>query len=134
MNQNVAKAYQQNAVLTASPGKLVELLWQGMMKFIKAAEDGFDESNFIKKNEIIHNNILKALAIVSELQAALKMDPATEFSSTMNRLYDFLAYKLQEANNKKDKNILVEIVPIVENISTAWTEMLQKDTVSVSNN
>lgn len=134
MNQNLAKTYQQNAVLTASPGKLIELLWQGMMKFIKLAEEGFNESNFVKKNEIIHNNILKAFAIVIELQAALKTNPETEFSATMNQLYDFLGHKLQEANSKKDKAILAEITPIVDSISTAWTQMLQNDSVKVSTN
>lgn len=127
MNQNLVKTYQQNAVLTASPGKLIELLWQGMMRFLKLAEEGFKESNFIRKNEIIHNNIMKAQAIIVELQAALKTDPETEFSVTMHRLYDFLSYKLQEANNKKDKNILLETMPIIENLSNAWTEMLQND-------
>jgi flagellar protein FliS len=134
MNPNqIAKAYQDNAILTASPGKLIEMLLKGMMKFLQEADHGFSESNVIQRNTLVHNNISKAQSIVVELQASLQMEPKTEFAVTMYRLYDFMSQKLQDANMQKNRLILQEVMPIAEEISTAWSEMLSKATQPTNN-
>lgn len=120
-----AKKYQENAILTASPGKLIQMLLDGTLKFVRNAEAGFSESNISKRNETINNNILRAQAIVSELQSNLNMQAGGEFAETMFKLYDFLHQKLQEANLNKIPEPLVDVQKILNEINDAWAEMLK---------
>ena len=65
------------------------MLFDGALRFMTAAEIGFQEENFARRNEQIHNNILRAQAIITELQATLNMEVGGEFSENLYRLYDF---------------------------------------------
>ncbi len=119
-----AKLYQTNAVLTASPGKLVQMLLDGTLRFIRSAEAGFNEPVLTKRNETVHNNILRAQAIIAELQANLNMEAGGEFAATMFRLYDFMHQRLQESNLKKTPEPLKDVEKILKDISEAWHQML----------
>lgn len=120
--------YQSNAVLTASPGRLIEMMLEGAIKFTRAAKAGFTEVNVVKRNEAIHNNLLKAQAIITELQASLNLETGSDFSSTMYRLYDFLHRKIQESNHTKTPEPLTEVEKILSEISDAWHQMLANNT------
>lgn len=127
------KKYQENTILTASPGKLIQMLFDGTLRFIKNAHNGFQETNLAKRNETINNNILRAQAIISELQATLNMESGGEFSQTMFKLYDFLHTKLQEANVNKIASPLEDAQKILLELNDAWTEMLKNTEAKAQN-
>ena len=84
----VAKSYKAQSVQTASPGKLVLMLFDGCLRFTLAAKRAFDEEEFTKKNEDINNNLIRAQNIVTELQSSLDMSvpgdlPGTLYSGCM---------------------------------------------------
>ena len=101
-----ARSYKNNAIETASPGKLILMLYDGTLRFIGEARKGFGEESYIRRNEIVNNNILRAQRIVVELQASLDMKVGGEFSETMYKLYDFVHDQLRDANVKKDESFL----------------------------
>ena len=100
----IFKSYTAQAIETASPGKLVLMLFDGALRFMNAAREGFNEENFMKRNELINNNLIKAQNIVAELQSSLDMDVPGELPGTLYKLYDFVYYQLQQANLKKRLN------------------------------
>ena len=122
--QGIAKSYQSNAVLTASPGKLVQLMLEGALRFVRNAKTGFEEEDYVKRNEIVHNNIQRAQSIVAELQASLNLKVQGDFAPTMYRLYDFVNRKLLEANHKKVAEPLDEVEKVLGEIEEAWSTML----------
>ena len=69
----IAKSYKAQSVQTASPGKLVLMLFDGYLRFTTAAKRAFDETDFTKRNEGVNNNLIRAQNIVTELQSSLDM-------------------------------------------------------------
>src|SRR5690242_7882581 len=97
-----AHAYRQNSVQTASPGQLILMLFDGALRFMGCALQGFEGSDPLSRNEAIHVNLVKTQAIIDELQLSLNMEVGGEFARTMSSLYDFLRGQLRDANLRKE--------------------------------
>lgn len=123
----VAKSYKAQSVQTASPGKLVLMLFDGCLRFTLAAKKAFDEEEFTKRNEDINNNLIRAQNIVTELQSSLDMSVPGDLPGTLFRLYDFVMHKLQQANLKKDPAPISEAEKIINELRDAWAEMLTQN-------
>jgi len=135
-SNNPLNIYRKTATTTASPGELVLMLFDGALRFMAAAEIGFQEENFARRNEQIHNNVMRTQAIITELQATLNMEKGGEFSENLYRLYDFMQDQLSQANREKNLDKIKVVVGFVQDIREAWAQMLlqtatEKATVSV---
>ena len=120
----IAKSYKAQSVQTASPGKLVLMLFDGYLRFTTAALNSFDEKDLTKKNEGINNNLIKAQNIVTELQSSLDMSVPGELPGTLYRLYDYVLYQLQQANLQKKSEPISEADKVISELREAWAEML----------
>lgn len=116
--------YRKTATTTASPGELVLMLYDGALRFMAAAELGFQEEHFARQNEQIHNNILRTQAIITELQATLNMEKGGEFSQNLYRLYDFMQDHLTQANREKNIEKIKVVAGFMQDIRDAWAQML----------
>jgi flagellar protein FliS len=120
-----ARTYRANSILTASPGQLVLMLYDGALKAVAIAKDAFawPEDN-PKRIETINQQLLKAQEILSELQSGLNLEGGGEFARTMYRLYDYHTRRLLEANIRKDVAPVIEVERLVRELRDAWAEML----------
>lgn len=123
-----ARAYQTQSVLTASPGQLVLMLYDGAIKFLNLAQEGFkipedDPTRF----QVINMNIQKAQNIIAELQSNLNREAGGELASTLDRLYDYYERRLFEANIKKKVEPIIEVERFIKELRDAWAEMLRKE-------
>ena len=123
---NPWQSYRQVATKTASPGQLVLMLFDGALRFLEQARAGFVLEDPLEFNLTIHNNIQKAVAIVSELNYSLNMEAGGEFAATMRRLYDYMDRRLHEANQYKREDYLIDVSRRLGIIRDAWKEMLEK--------
>jgi flagellar protein FliS len=121
---NKLNIYRKTATTTASPGELVLMLYDGALRFMAAAELGFQEEHFARQNEQIHNNILRTQAIITELQATLNMEKGGEFSQNLYRLYDFMQDHLTQANREKNIDKIKVVAGFMQDIRDAWAQML----------
>jgi len=120
----IAKSYKAQSVQTASPGKLVLMLFDGYLRFTTAAVNSFEETDLTKKNEGINNNLIKAQNIVTELQSSLAMSVPGELPGTLYRLYDYVLHQLQQANLQKKPEPIAEADKVIAELREAWAEML----------
>jgi flagellar protein FliS len=122
-----ARTYRANSVLTASPGQLVLMLYDGALRALRLARDGFSQSDANPRRfESINTNLLKAQAIIGELQGTLDHEAGGEFATTMYRLYDYYNRRLLEANLRKDPVPIEEVERLLRQVRDAWAEMLLK--------
>ena len=126
--RDFGRVYRANAILTASPGQLVLLMFDGALRSLALARAAFDrpKSDF-KRIEAINRELLKAQAIIAELSGSLNHDVGGEFAPTMSRLYDYYNRRLLEANLRKDVQPVIEVAKLLGDIRDAWAEMLQKN-------
>ncbi len=128
-----AKAYQTQSILTASPGQLVLLMYDGALRFIGQARAAFalPEEN-LSRIQTINTALLRAQAVISELRANLDFKAGGELATTLDRLYDYHLRRLQEANIRKDEAPLVEVEHLVRSLREGWAEMLLGNEIKVA--
>lgn len=120
-----ARAYQSQSVLTASPGQLILMLYDGALRFLQHARDALESPEETPKRiERININLIKAQDIIAELQSCLNMD-AGEYSKNLDRLYDYYLRRLFEANLKKKVAPVIEVEGLVRQLRDGWAEMLR---------
>ena len=120
-----ARTYRANAVLTASPGQLVLMLYDGALKALLLAREGFEmQPENPRRIALINEQLLKAQAILRELQDGLNLEAGGDFARTMHRLYDYHNRRLLEANIRKQVEPVLEVEKLVRELRDAWAQML----------
>ena len=119
-------SYRQVATQTAQPGQLVLMLFDGAIRFLERALLGFEHTDPLEFNVTINNNLLRALAIINELNASLDTDQGGEFAANQRRLYNYMEWRLQQSNLRKHKPGIVEIIGILGSLREAWAQMLKQ--------
>ena len=131
--QSYARTYRANAVLTASPGQLVLMLYDGALKALGIAREAFGrpEEDY-RRIEVINTQLLKAQAILNELASGLDLNAGGDVARTMQSLYEYHHHRLFEANLRKQVEPVVEVERLLRELRDAWAEMLAKQHTSVS--
>lgn len=125
--QNYARAYRANSILTASPGQLVLMLFDGALNALAIARTACDDSaGNPRQIEIVHTQLVKAQKIIAELQGTLNLEAGGEFARTMYGLYDYYDRRLVEANIKKESAPIAEVERLLGEVRNAWSEMLHE--------
>ncbi len=119
-NKHGYAAYANNKILTATPGELVLMLYEGAIKFCNIALDAIEKGDVEKT----HNNIVKVENIITEFQSTLnhKYPVAKDFE----QVYAYLQQRLTEANIKKDQDILNEVLEHLRGMRDTWKEVMKR--------
>ena len=123
---NKLNAYRVNAVRTASAENLVVMLYDGAIRFLGTAIRAFEKDDPLDFNLTVHTNITKTQAIIRELSRSLDVEKAGELGHSLISLYDYFDARLQDANIRKDKAILEEIIERIGELRDAWSESFNK--------
>lgn len=118
MGANALNVYQQNSVNTASREKLLLMLYDGLVRFIRQGITGIEEKDIKKVND----NFVKAQNIVLEFMATLNIEVGGEMAKSLNLLYDYMHRRLVEANVKKDVEIANEVLGFAEELKETFEE------------
>lgn len=119
---NPYEQYKRMQVETASPGRLLIMLYDGALKNLRLAQ----ESIVQKKTNQAHNYLIKAQNIVMELNLDLNMD-AGEIAMHLRGLYVYIHKRLVEANVKKDADIIQESIDLLTELKEAWDAIILKN-------
>jgi flagellar protein FliS len=111
--------YRSARVETASPVQVVVDLYRGAIRFMKQAV-AYDEEGKPGERGLV---LGRAHAVVSELQATLDRDHAPELCDELDRLYDFVLYRITEANVQADCTMLAPAIEVMETLESAWTQL-----------
>lgn len=120
MANNPYNEYLRNKVMTATPGELTLMLYEGAVKFGNIAIKAIEE----KDVETAHANIVKVQNIIDEFRRTLdfKYPVAQDFEN----VYSYLSRRLIEANIHKDKEIMEEVVKHLRSMRDNWKEVMKK--------
>ena len=118
-----SNSYRTLAVETAGPGRLILMLFDGALRFLHAAETGFEEEDLRERNEAINNNLIRVQNIVIELQRSLDLEQGGDFARNMYALYDFMMTQIMDANMKKQIEPIRTVGRLLGEIREAWQEL-----------
>lgn len=124
MNYQVAAAsYNQvkthSAVDDASPHKLIDMLFDGLLERISQAKGAMTHKN----TELKGSKINSAINIVNGLRENLDHDHGGELSQNLDGLYVYVQNLLSTAHRENDLNRLDEAATLIEDIASAWKQI-----------
>jgi flagellar protein FliS len=119
-NQSLAHRYREVAIKTANPLQLVVMLYDAAICSLLEAREHMDRKNIAGRSRSIN----KCIAIISELQSCLNLKAGGEIASSLDRLYDYMKRQIFKANVEQSSRPLVEIETILENLRSAWHELV----------
>lgn len=120
------QSYKKVATQTASPGQLILMLYEGAMNFLEKSLQGFHHDDPLQFNQTINNNVLRAQAIINEMNYSLNMERGGELALHFRRLYHYMDDRLREANVKKQKEPIEEVIRRLQILRDSWAEMLRQ--------
>jgi len=123
--RNGRNPYQAAAVTTASPGQLVVMLYDGVLKFVSIARAGCALSeDDPQRLKMVQEGVGRSLAIIDELRSTLNKDKGGAYAENLDRLYDYYARRLLKAQLSMDDAPLAEVEKLVIDLREGWTQML----------
>ena len=109
-----AMAYKRQQIMMASPAELTLMLYNGAIRFINESIMALENGDMPKS----HNANIKAQNIVREFMVTLDMQ--YEISQSWASLYEYIHYRLVQANLKKDREMLTEARGLLTELRDAW--------------
>ncbi len=112
-------SYKKNRILTASPGELVLMLYEGAIKFCNIGIVAIENKDYYKANM----NIQKAERIVAELRGSLDMKYPV--AKDFDNVYEYIGWVLLQANVKKSVDRLEEALKHLRTMRDTWKEVMK---------
>lgn len=109
-------AYQDSSIAMQSKERLVVLLYEGAVRFLKQAIEATERNDLSGKAYYLS----KATDIILELNASLNMEVGGEIAQNLRRLYDFMYNHLMEASTRKDSGRVWKVIELLEELNRGW--------------
>jgi flagellar protein FliS len=121
--QEALKHYRElgleTEVNSASPHRLIQLLFIGALDRLAVARDAIEHKNAMLKEE----QIAKVIGIVGGLRASLDMTSPGELPANLDQLYEYMEVRLLEASAANDVTMLDEVVELLRTLKSGWDEI-----------
>ena len=113
---NGVSAYQEASIITESKGRLIVMLYDGAIKFMRLAIQELEAQNYEAKGRYIN----RAQDIINELNTVLDVEAGGEVADNLRKLYLFMAHHLSQANAKRDPQMIREVISLMEELNKSW--------------
>ena len=117
------------SVVAADKLQLVLLMMQGALDGIATAKGNLERGEVSAKGE----QIGRAIQLIDGLRIVLDKDNGGEIAANLERLYEYAARRLLEANMSDSRKILDEIAGLLGEVKSAWEQIIrQADVIAVA--
>jgi flagellar protein FliS len=118
-----AKVGLETSVISASPHKLIVMLYDGALAAIKSAACHMAAGNIVEKGAAVS----KALDIINNgLRASLDKKAGGEIASNLDALYVYMTERLLTASLQNNAAMLEEVQTLLVDLRDAWTQIGEK--------
>jgi flagellar protein FliS len=117
MPRNGYEVYLQNEVLSASPLRLIQIMYSAALDSIAAARRSLRAGDIFARSRAI----TKAMRIVRELSRCLNTEAGGELSRNLANVYAYVTRLLIESNTRQIEAPLVEAEKLLSTLAEAWT-------------
>ena len=123
MNRNAYRQYSQVQIKTANKGKLIVMLYQGAIRFMKKALIQLEQKDMEGKGK----SLIRAQDIILELLYALDQDmlaKGNELALNLQRLYLYCYRRLVRANVDMNPEPIKEVAELMGSLLEAWEKVV----------
>ena len=112
------QAYRSSSVMTATPGQLVVMLYDGLARFLKQAEVFAEEGSWSHAND----RLTKADAILDELLITLDLENGGELAERLQAIYVYCKRLLIESRIERQTEPIRHAARLLGELREAWAE------------
>lgn len=123
------RQYTQRNVQTATPGQLVVMLYDGMIRFFTQARAAMESGDI----QVINNRVNRGLAIITELRCTLDMTQG-ELPERLAAIYDWCHDEVIDARIKNDVARLSRVIGMLADLRSSWAQIANTPRPDVSQN
>ncbi|PAF41967.1 flagellar export chaperone FliS [Helicobacter sp. 11S03491-1] len=120
---NAYSLYQQNSVSVESPAKLIEMLYEGILRFASQARRHMEAQDIEKKIYYIN----RATDIFTELLNILDYEKGGEVATYLTGLYTHQIKLLTQANVENNSQKVEMVINVAKGLLEAWREIHQNE-------
>lgn len=113
--------YLESQITTATPAKLVEMLYTGAINFLETAKRAIEE----KDMDLAHTKIVRVQDIIMELNICLDLEKGGDISENLRSLYMFMYNQLVQANTKKEPERITSIQKLLVDLKETWIQAMK---------
>lgn len=110
--------YTQNNVGIESPTKLIEMLYEGVLRFNAQAKKAMKDADIEKRVYWVNRSI----AIITELIAVLDREQEGDMGEYLEGLYNYQIQLLVIAGTENSREMLDECSNVFKSLVEAWRE------------
>ena len=115
--QTAIARYGAVKVTTASPGQILVMLYDGLLRFLREAQVAIVAKECAKSGE----RIGRSLAILDQLLIGLDPKHAPELCERLQSLYVFCIQRLVRANVERNADMVGDVVRVLSPLRDAWS-------------
>jgi flagellar protein FliS len=116
---NQTAAYRQQSILTAPPGRLVVMLYDGCLRFLHQSAHAMREGDRATSLQ----RMRRAEAIIDELTVTLDHERGGVIASRLQGIYIFCRRHLMEAWSESDADKIDQVNSLLAELRDAWVEI-----------
>ena len=117
--------YQQTSITTSNPMKLVLMLYDAAISFLKDSIEAINKKDVKSKITAIN----RAKDIIAELNNSLRCEIGGEFALNLRKLYFFMDRHLFQANLKNNTQAIREVIKLLSTLREAWQDAYNQTAV-----
>ena len=114
-----AATYQRNAILTASPEKLIKLLYDGAIKNLEKSKVGLSDPKTARSPEV-GQTLSRAMGILGELRASLDHAAGGDIARKLDNLYEFSLDQLSQSNLTRNVAGVNHALQVLRTLKEGW--------------
>jgi flagellar protein FliS len=119
---NGSNVYQQVAVQTSSPEKLIVMLYEGAIRFLRESIEAIESKDLDRKRQSVD----RAVAIVQHLAGTLDMEKGGPLAADLYRLYGYMMSRILDGSAKLETAPLEEVIKLLGVVLSGWEELTKK--------
>ncbi len=116
MSYGAHKSYKSADIVTADRGKLVIMIYDHCIKWLRRAEEDLAAGHLEK----MAKSVQRAQAGITELMCALDMEKGGDIAKNLFNLYDFYSKHLTLAIKDRSEKCLAEVLAMLSSLREAW--------------
>ncbi len=117
--QSYHKVAVESGVDSASPHKLIKMLFEGAIARLHNAVTCMENQQIERRSELISS----ALSIIGGLQSSLDLEKGGALAENLDGLYDYMQRQLFRATVENDASLIVEVGGLLETLNEGWSAM-----------
>lgn len=116
---NAADTYRRNQILSASPERLIVLLYDGAIQQLSRAKTALDNGGAAQSAEV-GIALGKAMAILGELRSTLDLERGGEIATNLDLLYDFCLDQIYTTNVERKPEPVEPPIRVLRTLKEGW--------------